>query len=321
MSSEKNLILEIKNLKKQYSIQKFMRPKKSFYALRGIDMQVKRGEILALVGESGCGKSTLAKCILGIESDFEGEILFEGKPIQDYSRKELSQKVQMIFQDPHSSLNPRKTIMQSLMEPLQIQNQLSQKEIAEKIKSIAKDVALSEEQLSKYPHMLSGGQKQRVVIARALSTDPSLLICDEPVSALDLSIQAQVINLLMDLQAKHNLSLLFISHDLNVVRFLSERVSVMYLGRIVEEGVREEIFRKPLHPYSQLLIKSVPDSKWQEIEEGGSADGEIPSPLNPPSGCHFRTRCPIAKPICAEQDPMVKADPADPAHWGRCPFI
>lgn len=311
------MILKIQNLKKHYTLSNFLEKKHEFMALRGIDLEIKQGEVFSVVGESGCGKSTLAKVIMGIEDFSEGEIALGGKSLRELSRTQISEYVQMIFQDPNSSLNPRKTILHSLCEPLVIQGQLGYKEIQNKMQDLAHKVGIQDQQLLQYPHMLSGGQKQRVVMARALSTEPKLLICDEPVSALDLSVQAQVLNLLMDLQQTYKISLLFISHDLNVVRFLSDQVAVMYLGNIIEQGSRDDIFKKPQHPYTKLLLNSIPESAWEENDISYNVD--MPSPLNPPSGCHFRTRCPIVSLECAENfPPAKKKSDSFGSSWAKC---
>jgi len=305
--------LEVKDLKKTYQISDGLFSKKELQALRGIHLNVPFGKTTAIVGESGCGKSTLAKLLMQIEPITEGEILFKNQKQSSYDVLDWSTQVQMIFQDPYSSINPRKKIKDTIAEPLYIhKNRLKilDQDVSNKVQELAAAVGLRPEVLERYPHMLSGGQRQRVGIARALTLNPKVLICDEPVSALDVSVQAQVINLLLDLQQKFNLTYIFISHDLGVVRFISDYVSVMYLGRIVEQGLTEEIFENPKHPYTQLLLASSHlkhDQKTKWLEEfKNHINAELPSPLNPPQGCAFHKRCPFAKDICLSSVPLLK---------------
>ena len=289
-------MIEIKNLKKTYA--------GGVQALRGVDLNVPENITTALVGESGCGKSTLAKILIGLEKPTEGTITLDGKSLLDMSMLERARTVQMIFQDAGSALNPRKKIFDIIAEPLKIQ-QASSQEIKTKVFSLMEAVGLRPEMADRFPHMLSGGQKQRIGIARALITDPKYVICDESVSALDVSVQAQVLNLLYDLQKSRGLSLLFISHDLSVVRFISKRVAVMYLGKIVEQSLTEKTFQKPLHPYTQMLLKSLPSiHQKQSLHETGSL--ELPSSIHPPPGCAFHPRCPFLQPICKQQTPQLK---------------
>lgn len=308
MSLQKT-VLKINNLKKFYPIRRAFKAPLEVKALRGVSFDLAQGESLAIVGESGCGKSTLAKALMRIEAPTAGEIELAGKRIQDYSQQQLPEYLQMVFQDPYSSLNPRKKIKDIIAEPLKIKNEKTKIEIQKLVEKTATEVGLRPEILDRYPHMLSGGQRQRVGIARALVTEPKVLVCDEPVSALDVSVQAQVINLLLDLQKRLNVSLLFISHDLGVVRFISDRVLVMYLGQIVELGSTEHIFSKPKHPYTQLLLASsysveTNDKSAVSISENNSS--ELPSPLNPPLGCGFHTRCPYASDRCRSESPTLK---------------
>ncbi len=295
------MILEVLDLRKTYILQGGFGAKKSVQALRGVSFHLKRGETLAIVGESGCGKSTLAKLLLKIEPTTGGSVRIDGKPIESISSLDLSSFVQMVFQDPYSSLNPRKKIFDIIAEPLVVKG-LAQDEIKNSVLKSIEEVGLRPEMADRYPHMLSGGQRQRVGIARALITKPQIIICDEPVSALDVSVQGQVLNLLLDLQKNFGLSYLFISHDLGVVRFIADRVAVMYLGQIVELGSSEEIFSDPKHPYTKLLLSSAPHFDLDEITkesdpnaimniDGAVISGEIPSPLNPPKGCGFSSRC------------------------------
>jgi len=274
-------------------------------ALRGIDLTLNKNQTLAVVGESGCGKSTLAKLLLRIEKASGGEIFLNGKTLDSFSQVEVAKHVQMIFQDPASSLNPRKKIIDIVAEPLRIQGFLDQAEILKKTKDTLLLVGLSEETHERYPHMFSGGQKQRVGIARALVTEPEMIICDEPVSALDPSVQAQVLNLLIDLQQKKKISYMFISHDLHVVRFLAQDVAVMYLGKIVELQSRSRIFARPRHPYTRLLLESTPEIGSAPKETSLKAQ-ELPSPSNPPKGCAFHPRCSWAKEVCRQEVPQLR---------------
>lgn len=306
----KNELLNIKDLHKEYLVSNFFGPKKFLQALRGISLRVHKGETLAIVGESGCGKSTLAKVLMKLESFQMGAINVDGQDLKKISSKNLVNHMQMVFQDPFSSLNPRRKIIDIVSEPLLIQGEAGQL-VEDKAVQVLKSVGLSENFHHRYPHMLSGGQRQRVGIARALMTSPSILICDEPVSALDVSVQAQVLNLLLDIQKEKNISLIFISHDLHVVRFISDRIAVMYLGSIVEEGSTQEIFNNPKHPYTQMLLDSIPrmeknsDTHQAVTAKSFIANSELPSPLSPPSGCAFRSRCAWSTSKCAEQTPAL----------------
>ncbi len=297
-------MLVIENLRKTFISPRAFKKPLEVQALRGVSLSVKPGETLALVGESGCGKSTLAKVLLKIEEPTEGTVKIADRDLNSVSSKELPGFMQMIFQDPYSSINPRKKIYDIIAEPLKIRG-VSAEEIETLVQNTAQLVGLRPEILLRYPHMLSGGQRQRVGIARALVTNPELLVCDEPVSALDVSVQAQVLNLLLDLQQQKGLSYLFISHDLGVVRFLAHRVAVMYLGRIVEIADRDDIFNTPMHPYTRLLLRSTPKLGPAEAVEVVDST-ELPSPLNPPPGCSFHTRCPYATDICKQQVPPLR---------------
>lgn len=298
------MILEVSNLHKTYPANKGFGKQLGVKALRGIHLQLTAGETLAVVGESGCGKSTLAKVLLKIESPSEGKVNFEGQNLEAISQKELSSFVQMVFQDPYSSLNPRRKIFDIIGEPLFIRN-IAVEEIRKRVQEVITQVGLRPEIIERYPHMLSGGQRQRVGIARALITKPKLIICDEPVSALDVSVQGQVLNLLLDLQKEFGLTYLFISHDLGVVRFIADRVAVMYLGQIVEVGSSHDIFSNPQHPYTQLLLQSSPDFEGP-IRDDLINNSEIPSPLNPPSGCGFHTRCAFRMAECSSVVPKFR---------------
>lgn len=277
-------------------------------AVDGVSITVPRGETFSLVGESGCGKSTTGKCLVRLTDPTEGRILLEGKDLAQLKSDELRamrRRVQCIFQDPFSSMNPRMRVRDIVGEPLRNFGS-GRAEIRDRVADLLARVSLRPDAAEKYPHEFSGGQRQRIVIARALALSPGLIVCDEPVSALDVSVQAQVINLLMDLQRDLGLTYVFISHDLSVVRHISHRVAVMYLGKIVETGPRKAIFERPAHPYTRALLASVPSARQGERAPVQVLKGEIPSPLNPPSGCAFRTRCPMAQPRCAEETPLPR---------------
>ena len=303
-----NKILEVKDLKIYFPITGGILGirKGAVKAVDGVSLSVGRGETLGIVGESGCGKSTLGRGIIGLAPIRSGKIIIDDSDVNIVSKKDrykLINKVRMIFQDPYESLNPRHSIKTILEEPFDIERLLTKKETADRINEILENVGLPGESLHRYPHEFSGGQRQRIGIARAIAVRPELLICDEPVSALDVSIQAQIINLLLDLQERHHLSYIFISHDLSVVRHLSDKVAVMYLGQIVENGPAAEIYSNPRHPYTQALLSSIPGRN----EKQTLLTGEIPSPANPPRGCRFNTRCPVAFAECFENDPLTKS--------------
>ncbi len=286
-------------------------------AVDGISFEIFSGETLGIVGESGCGKSTLARAVLNLIPASDGSIIWQGQEMRGASAdvwQGLRKSVQMIFQDPLASLDPRMTIGQIIAEPLHTHlPQLPQAEVMQKVRAMMTKVGLTEQQINRYPHEFSGGQCQRIGIARALVLEPKLVICDEPVSALDVSIQAQIINLLMDLQAQMGLALVFIAHDLAVVRHISQRVMVMYLGRSMELASKQAIYKSPRHPYTQALLSAIPtpDPRRERHKTQQLLQGELPSPMNPPSGCIFRTRCPIATAACAEHRPELRALSAD----------
>lgn len=302
-----NDLVKIKNLHVVYQTKKnAFGVSQDVHAVNGIDLDIKKGEILAIAGESGCGKSTLAKAIMHLVDIKNGEIIIDGKNISTLKKhselKNFYEKVQMIFQNPYSSLNPKMKIEQILSEPLKINTDLSKAEIRKKVLETIEKVGLDESILNNYPHEFSGGQRQRIAIARSLILNPEFIIADEPVSALDVSIQAQIINMLKELKNKFDLTFLFISHDLSVIKYLSDRIAVMYLGEIVETGITEEIFNEPKHPYTKALLSAVPElgncNKEKIILEG-----ELPSPENLPKGCKFHTRCHFVKDICKNSIP------------------
>ena len=302
-------LLEIRNVKKYYPVKKVRNGEDiSVKAVDQIDLTVNQGEIVGLVGESGCGKSTLGKTILKLHDITGGQILFHGEDITNYTEKQmrpLREKIQIIFQDPYASLNPKKKVVQSVMTPLDVSGKYTKEEKLKKVIDILNEVGLSEKFLEKYPHEMSGGQRQRVVIARALINDPELVICDEPVSALDVSVRSQVLNLLKDLQKERNLTYIFISHDLSVVEYLCDRVAVMYLGRIMELADKKQLYGNPLHPYPRALLSAIPVPDIHAKKDEIILQGEVPSPLNPPKGCLFSTRCAYATERCHKEAPKL----------------
>jgi len=305
-------LLEIKNLKKYFPVKEgvFRRTVAHVKAVDDITFHIKKGETLGLVGESGCGKSTAGRTILRLLEATAGEIWFEGKNLVDLDKKDLREmrkEMQIIFQDPYASLNPRMTVADIVGEPIDIHNLASsKKERNEKVAEILDTVGLGPEYMKRYPHEFSGGQRQRIGVARALAVDPSLIIADEPVSALDVSIQAQVINLMQDLQKDFDLTYLFIAHALSVVKHISDRVAVMYLGKLVEVADKKELFDDPKHPYTQSLLSAIPVADPTYETERIILEGDVPSPVNPPSGCRFHPRCPYAMDICSEVEPEFK---------------
>jgi oligopeptide transport system ATP-binding protein len=317
-------LLEVQDLVMHFPIGGGMlaKPAGVVKAVDGVSFKIRKGETLGLVGESGCGKTTTGRCILQLERATSGRILFEGIDLMSLDAAALRavrRRIQVIFQDPYSSLNPRMTVGQILAEPLQVHRIVTDKSQRElRVRELLVQVGLSAQHTGRYPHQLSGGQRQRVGIARALATEPALIVCDEPVSALDVSIQAQIINLLEDLQAKFGLTYLFIAHDLSVVRHISDRVAVMYLGRIAELANRQALYEEPLHPYTRALLSAVPipDPMIEAKRERTVLRGEVPSPLNPPSGCVFHPRCPIAVERCSAEIPSLRE--IRPGHWAAC---
>jgi len=303
-------LLTIKGLKKYFPIRGgiFSKIVGHVQAVDGVSFRISKGEIMGLVGESGCGKTTVGRLILGLYEPTAGEVYFEGANISELSRQEMSnarRHIQIIFQDPFGSLNPRMTIGDIIGEPLHIHNIAKGKEKEERVVNLLETVGMSPRYMRRYPHEFSGGQRQRIGIARALALNPKLIVCDEPVSALDVSIQAQVINLLEDLQAKFGFTYLFIAHDLSVIKHISDRVAVMYLGKIVELADTEKLYNNPLHPYTEALLSAVPIPDPTLNRKRIVLEGDVPSPIDPPSGCHFRTRCKYVKPICSEEEPPL----------------
>lgn len=285
----------------------YKKPKQNLRAVDGVSFSVHKGETFALVGESGCGKSTLARLLAGLYPLTKGKIFYEGVDITRMSsaqKKRWQQRIQMIFQDPYASLNPRWRVGRIIAEPLATHTSLNNQQQNQKVIELLEQVGLGAADRHRYPHQFSGGQRQRISIARALALNPEFIICDEPTSALDVSVQAQVLNLMKDLQSEHQLSYLFISHNLAVVHHIADRVGVMYLGRIVEIASRENLFKNPLHPYTQMLLAAIPDLS-QRAQPRIQVAGEVPNPLNPPTGCSFHPRCPMATDICVQQAPEL----------------
>ncbi|MCM3454742.1 dipeptide ABC transporter ATP-binding protein [Heyndrickxia oleronia] len=307
-------LIEIKNLKKYFNIGG--QPLK---AVDDLNLDIYPGETVGLVGESGCGKSTAGRTIIRLYEATEGEVLYNGKNIYDNNSNEMAKirkDIQLIFQDPYASLNPRMTVEEIIGEPLTIHGELTGKRKRERILELLKLVGLNPEHINRFPHEFSGGQRQRIGIARALALNPKFIVCDEPISALDVSIQAQVVNLLKDLQKSMGLTYLFIAHDLSMVKYISDRILVMYLGNMMELCESEELYEEPLHPYTQALLSAVPIPNPKLKRERIVLQGDVPSPINPPSGCVFRTRCRHAMDICAQKKPDWKE--AKPGHFVSC---
>ncbi|MBO9317762.1 MAG: dipeptide ABC transporter ATP-binding protein [Chloroflexus sp.] len=323
ISSTDDTLLEVRNLKKYFPIKGgFLR--RTVAEVRAVDdvsFTIKRGETLGLVGESGCGKTTTGRTILRLERATAGEVVFEGQDVMRASGrtlKALRRDMQIIFQDPYASLDPRITIGESVAEGLVIHGIGTPAERRERVREVLAKVGLSASHMTRFPHEFSGGQRQRIGIARALIMEPKLIVCDEPVSALDVSIQSQVLNLLRSLQREFGLTYLFIAHNLAVVEHISDRVGVMYLGKMVELATSEELFREPLHPYTKALISAIPNPNPFAKRERIVLQGDVPSPINPPSGCRFHPRCWIARSICKEQEPVFEEKRK--GHWVACHF-
>ncbi|PKB56953.1 MAG: peptide ABC transporter substrate-binding protein [SAR202 cluster bacterium Casp-Chloro-G3] len=324
-SRGEDILLEVNHLKMYFPVTSgliFQRAVAQIKAVDDVSFFVRRGETLGLVGESGCGKTTTGRCILQLYKPTEGSIIFDGQELVGLPTRQMRamrRQMQVIFQDPFSSLNPRMTAGNIVGEPLIVHGLVKSKaEYRDRVGELLQNVGLNPYMADRFPHEFSGGQRQRIGVARALSVDPKLIVCDEPVSALDVSIQAQVINLLEDLQERYNLTYLFIAHDLSVVRHISDRVAVMYLGRMVEIADRVEIYRNPLHPYTKALLSAVPipDPVIDAQRERIILTGEVPSPLNPPSGCVFHPRCPVAIDDCSKVIPDMRE--VEPGHWAAC---
>ena len=317
-------LLEIKDLKKHFPIRKGLMKRTTGYvkAVDGISLLVKGGETLGLVGESGCGKSTLGRCILRLIEPTSGEILFHGQDITGLDKEQMRamrKKLQMIFQDPYASLNAKMTVGQIVAEPMVVHHTASGEELHEKTLELLEMVGLPKGSYYRYPHEFSGGQRQRIGIARALALRPELLICDEPVSALDVSVRSQVLNLMSDLKEDMGLTFLFISHDLSVVKHISDRVAVMYLGQLVELADKEELYNNPLHPYTKALLSAIPLPDPAAKRQRIILEGDVPSPVNPPSTCHFLPRCPFACDACRGDQPLLKD--AGGCHFVACHMI
>jgi len=324
--STDNVLLRVDHLVKHFPITKGILVQKQVGAVHAVDdisFDIRRGETLGLVGESGCGKSTTGRTILQLYRPTSGHVYYDGTDLttlKGSAMRAMRAKIQMIFQDPYASLNPRMTVGEIVGEPLVVHKVGGTKEINERVDQLLAQVGLNAAFANRYPHEFSGGQRQRIGVARALALNPDLIVCDEPISALDVSIQAQVVNLLEDLQDQLGLTYLFIAHDLSMVRHISDRVAVMYLGILVELADRAELYHNPLHPYTQALLSAVPiaDPMAEEKRARIILEGDVPSPVNPPSGCRFRTRCPIAQPRCAEEKPAWRE--LRPDHFAACHF-
>jgi oligopeptide transport system ATP-binding protein len=320
MSKESQNLLEIQNLTKFFPVKQVFGIENKQYvrAVDNVSFAIKKGETMGLVGESGCGKTTVGRTLLRLYEPTSGKILFKGEDITKADMLPIRKKMQIIFQDPYASLNPRMTVEDIVAEPLEIHNLFSKNERKGRVQELLKMVGLSGEHANRYPHEFSGGQRQRIGIARALAVEPEFIVCDEPISALDVSIQAQIVNMLEDLQKTLGITYLFIAHDLSMVKHISTKVGVMYLGKIVELTNSDDLYKNPVHPYTQALLSAIPiaDPKASKERERIILEGDVPSPINPPSGCHFRTRCKYAMKICEEKEPEFKA--IAPEHYCAC---
>ena len=326
MTADNNVLIKVDNLVMHFPIFRgvIRRQVGVVHAVDGITFDIKQGETLGLVGESGCGKSTTGRTILQLYKPTAGQVYYKDTnlvKLRPEAMRMMRREMQMIFQDPYASLNPRMTVRDIVGEPLTAFGEATGKQIDERVASLLDLVKLHKDFASRYPHEFSGGQRQRIGVARALALNPSFIVCDEPISALDVSIQAQVVNLLEELQQELNLTYLFIAHDLSMVRHISNRVAVMYLGIIVELAERNELYRDPLHPYTQALLSAIPvaDPVYNEKRRRIILEGDVPSPINPPSGCRFRTRCPLAAEICKEKTPEWRE--VKPGHYAACHMI
>lgn len=326
MDNGKEVLVEVEGMEMHFPITEgiiFQRRVGTVKAVDGINFKVFKGETLGLVGESGCGKSTTGRAILQLHRPTAGKVLYKGQNLVDLKGEQLRKmrkQVQIIFQDPYASLNPRMTVGSIVGEPLEVHKIAAGKEKLDRVRELLRVVGLNPNYINRYPHEFSGGQRQRIGIARALAVQPDFIVADEPISALDVSIQAQVINLMEDLQAQFGLTYLFIAHDLSVVRHISDRIAVMYLGKIVELADRKSLYELPMHPYTKALLSAVPvpDPLIEEKRQRIILQGDVPSPINPPSGCHFRTRCPLAQELCKTEPEFIEKKPG---HFVACHFV
>ena len=310
MSEDKKVLLEVQEVKKEFVTSKSLtgKPLKIVHAVDSVDLTIYEGETIGVVGESGCGKSTLGRCILQLIRPTAGNVLYRGEDITKLNKEQMRQmrrKMQLIFQDPYASLNPRMTVLELIMAPLEAFGIGTMEERVQRVKEIMELVGMPENMMNRYPHEFSGGQRQRIVIARALVLNPEFVVCDEPVSALDVSVRAQVLNLIQELKKKKHLTYMFISHDLSVVKYISDRIAVMYLGRIVEIAEKNELYNNPQHPYTKALLSAIPIPDVDNKMKREILTGDVPSPLNPPSGCYFHTRCKYATERCKTECPAL----------------
>ena len=310
MSEDKKVLLEVQKVKKEFVTSKSLtgKPLKIVHAVDSVDLTIYEGETIGVVGESGCGKSTLGRCILQLIRPTAGNVLYRGEDITKLNKEQMRQmrrKMQLIFQDPYASLNPRMTVLELIMAPLEAFGIGTMEERVQRVKEIMELVGMPENMMNRYPHEFSGGQRQRIVIARALVLNPEFVVCDEPVSALDVSVRAQVLNLIQELKKKKHLTYMFISHDLGVVKYISDRIAVMYLGRIVEIAEKNELYNNPQHPYTKALLSAIPIPDVDNKMKREILTGDVPSPLNPPSGCYFHTRCKYATERCKTECPAL----------------
>ncbi len=310
MSEDKKVLLEVQKVKKEFVTSKSLtgKPLKIVHAVDSVDLTIYEGETIGVVGESGCGKSTLGRCILQLIRPTAGNVLYRGEDITKLNKEQMRQmrrKMQLIFQDPYASLNPRMTVLELIMAPLEAFGIGTMEERVKRVKEIMELVGMPENMMNRYPHEFSGGQRQRIVIARALVLNPEFVVCDEPVSALDVSVRAQVLNLIQELKKKKHLTYMIISHDLSVVKYISDRIAVMYLGRIVEIAEKNELYNNPQHPYTKALLSAIPIPDVDNKMKREILTGDVPSPLNPPSGCYFHTRCKYATERCKTECPAL----------------